>query len=122
MKKNTLSGILVYLENENSRDRVGLLTRSADQFCFEYAPEYLNKTNIISLGPEMPLRKEKYLSKILFVPFADRIPPKHNPAYPKYCESVKISVDEKDVFVLLSTLGHRGPSSFVFEGWLSDLI
>ncbi|MCB1082657.1 MAG: HipA N-terminal domain-containing protein [Chlamydiia bacterium] len=116
MKIGSPTAILVYLEEEGKRMLVGRLTRSPDHFSFEYAPTYLNTHAVISLGPEMPLRKEAYLSKTLFTPFKERIPPKDNPAYPDYCASVDISVDEDDPFVLLATLGRRGPSSFVFEG------
>ncbi|MCB1107049.1 MAG: hypothetical protein KDK76_03020, partial [Chlamydiia bacterium] len=61
-----------------------------------------------------------YFSKSLFVPFLERIPSKNNPSYPEYCQSVGISVDEENVFVLLSTIGRRGPSSFIFEGYRSS--
>ena len=51
----------------------------------------------------------------MFPIFLDRIPDKLNPAYADYCSSQNISPDEKNIMVLLGTIGRRGPSSFVFE-------
>jgi len=45
----------------------------------------------------------------------DRIPDPDNPAYDDYCKEFGISSLTKEPFVLLSTIGRRGPSSFVFE-------
>ena len=36
-------------------------------------------------------------------------------SYPEYCALMGIDVDEQDPFILLTTIGHRGPSSFIFE-------
>ena len=44
----------------------------------------------------------------------DRIPSRKNPAYQEYCRSVGIDPNEKDLIVLVATIGQRGPSSFVF--------
>lgn len=38
-----------------------------------------------------------------------------NPAYPEYCRLMGIDPNERDVFVLLSTIGRKGPSSFMFS-------
>jgi len=69
----------------------------------------------VALGPEFELWKEKFSSQIFFPSLADRIPSKQNPAYKDYCQQLGISENEKDPFVLLTTIGRRGPSTFVFE-------
>ncbi|MBF0107398.1 MAG: hypothetical protein HQM16_18975, partial [Deltaproteobacteria bacterium] len=43
------------------------------------------------------------------------IPFKKNPAYKDYCREWGISESEDDVFILLTTIGRRGPSTFIFE-------
>ena len=45
----------------------------------------------------------------------DRIPSKENPAYPDYCKSQGISVNETNPIILLIAIGKRGPSTFIFE-------
>ncbi len=40
---------------------------------------------------------------------------RENPAYPDYCDSQGISVHEKNLIILLGTIGKRGPSTFIFE-------
>ncbi len=45
----------------------------------------------------------------------DRIPSRLNAAYPEYCESVGIRVDERNPMILLPSLGRRGPSDFIIE-------
>ena len=56
----------------------------------------------------------KFSSEKMFPSLEDRIPSKRNPAYPEYCASQGIDPDEEDPLILLSTIGRRGPSSFVF--------
>src|SRR5207249_2550742 len=43
-----------------------------------------------------------------------RIPSNQNPAYQEYCRAMGVQADENDVIVLLSTIGRKGPSSFIF--------
>lgn len=109
--------VLVFLERRKSRKLVGELSYDAKEknYVFQYDKKYL-QLKLIPLGPELPLSRKKFVSKTLFEPFVDRIPSKENPAYKDYCASVGIDVDETDPFVLLTTIGKRGPSSFVFEG------
>lgn len=65
--------------------------------------------------------KLKHASKgKLFPAFIDRIPERSNPAYASYCKSQGISPNEKNLIVLLGTIGKRGPSSFVFEQVYED--
>lgn len=110
-----LIGIQVFLERKKRRQLVGVLTQEGDEFVFKYDRSYLKAWDVISLGPEMPLTRAMYRSKKLFVPFSDRIPSKDNPAYKEYCAAVGISPVETNPFILLSTIAHRGPSSFIFE-------
>ena len=69
----------------------------------------------IPLGPELPLWKEGISSPSLFPSFLDRLPSKNNPAYKDYCEQCGINSNEQDILVLLVTIAHRGPSTFILE-------
>lgn len=118
-KRSPVSGIDVYLERRKSRDYVGTLLRNKiegkAQYDFVYDDHYLLQNNAIPLGPEFPLTQKKFVSKRLFPTFDDRIPSRKNPAYVEYCKIEGISPEESDSLILLSTIGRRGPSSFVFE-------
>lgn len=108
--------VLVYLERRKSRKFVGELSYNSKEksYVFQYDKKYLG-SKLIPLGPELPLSRKRYVSKKLFEPFVDRIPSKENPAYKDYCAAENIDVEEADPFILLTTIGRRGPSSFVFE-------
>ena len=108
-------GVRVVLEGKDGIQAVGELAIKEAEFYFEYDKDYLSSSKAISLGPEMPLTRRIYRSKELFRPFADRIPSRENPAFPQYCRSVGISIDENDPLILLSTIASRGPSSFLFK-------
>jgi len=105
----------VFLEKRKTMVYVGRLTRENEGYKFVYRKNYLYAKASISLGNEMPLTQREYFSTTLFSSLSDRIPLRENPAYPDYCRSVGISETEKDSLVLLSTIGRRGPSSFIFE-------
>lgn len=115
-----IEGIRVVLERDASNQVVGLLTKNEEGFHFEYDLDYLHASKVISLGPEMPLTRRIYQSPQLFRPFTERIPSRENPAYSDYCNSVGISPDENDPFILLSTIAARGPSSFLFKPIYSE--
>ena len=83
-------------------------------YVFAYDKAYLH-ANLIPLGPELPLSPKKFTSPTLFEPFIDRLPSRENHAYQEYCAAENIEVTEQDPFVLLTTIGKRGPSSFIFE-------
>ena len=108
--------VLVYLERKKSRKFVGELTYNfrKQMYVFVYDKDYL-RANLIPLGPELPLSPRKFISPTLFEPFIDRLPSRENPAYQEYCAAENIDVTEQDLFVLLTTIGKRGPSSFIFE-------
>jgi len=108
--------VLIYLELRKSRKFVGELTYDLKKhlYVFLYDKAYL-RSNMIPLGPELPLSPKKFTSPTLFEPFIDRLPSRENPAYPEYCLAENIEVTEQDPFVLLTTIGKRGPSSFIFE-------
>ena len=115
-----IAGVMVFLEKRTTRLYVGLLTKKGNMFHFEYDKKYLQKRGIIPLGPEMPFTKKSFESESLFIPFSDRIPSRENPAYPDYCKATGISTEEKDPLILLSSIAHRGPSSFIFEPLYAD--
>lgn len=120
----TVSAVEVYLERRRSRERVGTLYKSKvdgkTQYEFKYEKSYLMRDNAIPLGPEFPLTQEKFANRKLFQSFDDRIPSRKNPAYPEYCKAFGISPEETESFLLLTTIGRKGPSSFVFEAANSD--
>jgi HipA-like protein len=113
--KLLIIGVDVFLEKRKTRIHVGCLKKEKELFVFIYNKHYLHARNIIPLGPEFPLTKKQFKSKSLFASFEDRIPSKKNPAYTEYCEAMNIDPKEDNPLVLLSTIGKRGPSSFVFE-------
>ena len=107
--------ILVFSQTQNQKVLVGKLSRKNQKYYFEYDPAYQRKKNSLPLGPEFDLWKSKFVSPKLFPSIADRIPSRQNPAYADYCREWNVDVNENDVFVLLTTIGRRGPSTFVFE-------
>ena len=115
-----VKAVNVYLERKKTRQYAGQLTKQKSKFVFEYDKDYRSSSYPIALGPDLPFTKRRHTSSVLFPSFEDRIPSKRNPAYPEYCESVGISPSEKDLLVLLSTIGRRGPSSFVFTPVFED--
>ncbi len=123
MQQNTFEkivGVQVFLEGKTNRQFVGILKKIKDTFSFDYDEKYLMAKEVIPLGPEMPLTKRSFHSKTLFVPFADRIPSRQNPAYEDYCRATGISLEEIDPIILLTTIAHKGPSSFIFEPLFED--
>lgn len=120
MLSKKIIGVQVFLERRSNRLYVGLLKRVGNAFHFEYDKNYLKAHGAVRLGPEMPLTRPEYYSESLFVPFLDRIPLRENPAYGDYCSMTGISINETDPFVLLYTIAHRGPSSFIFEPLYED--
>ena len=114
MRNLTTIGVTVFLEKRKTRIRVGVLTKKNDQFIFTYDDQYFKASHVLPLGPEFPLTQKQFLSKHLFPSFEDRIPSLRNPAYPEYCQAMGIAPNEKNPMILLSTIGRKGPSSFIF--------
>lgn len=114
-----LNRLEVYTEIRKSKLFVGTLAYDvkSKQFTFDYERKYLLSKNAIPIGPELPLKKQHHTSKKgeLFPSFSDRIPSRENAAFEEYCQSQGISPSEKNPIVLLTTIGRRGPSTFVFE-------
>lgn len=115
----------VYSEIRKSKIFVGTLSydEKSECFNFEYDRKYLLSKKAIPIGPELPLKKQRYSSKkgSWFPSFYDRIPSRENPAFEEYCLSQGISPSEKNPILLLTTIGKRGPSTFVFEAvYLKD--
>lgn len=113
------SRLLVFHEGRKRRIFVGELVyiKKNDYYEFTYDKNYLNLKTAIPIGPELSLFKTKHKSAKgkLFPSLRDRIPLKANPAYEDYCRSQGISPNEKNLIILLGTIGKRGPSSFIFE-------
>ena len=107
--------INIYSQTRTKRIFVGKLWREGKKYFFEYGKTYKKLKNALPLGPELPLWKDRVSSNTLFPSFSDRIPSKNNPAYKDYCREWRISENEKDIFILLTTIGRRGPSTFIFE-------
>jgi len=109
----------VYSEIRKSKIFVGTLSynEKSKQFIFDYDRKYLLSKSAIPLGPELPLKKQHHSSKRgeLFPSLHDRIPSRENAAFEEYCLSQGISPSEKNPIILLTTIGRRGPSTFVFE-------
>ena len=93
---------------------VGQLKRIDGQFVFVYDNKYFNAKHVISLGPEFPLTQQEFTSDRLFPSLEDRIPSEQNPAYVEYCQVMGVDPKERDQIILLSSIGRRGPSSFIF--------
>ena len=114
----------MYSETKKTKTLVGDLSfdSKTKKYIFNYERKYLLSKAAIPLGPELPLKKQQHQSKAgeLFPSFQDRIPSKQNPAYEDYCRTQGISSKEKNSIILLSTIGRRGPSTFVFESVYLD--
>ena len=115
--------VLIYLERKKSRKFVGELTYDHKKhlYVFTYDKPYL-RANLIPLGPELPLTPKKFTSSTLFEPFIDRLPSRENPAYKEYCAAANIEMTEQDPFILLTSIGKREPSSFIFERKKQDFL
>lgn len=108
----------VYSEGNRKRIFVGTLKHlEEDTFHFKYSRDYLSSKGAIQLGPDLPLTKieHKTVGPKVFSSFEDRIPSQANPAYAEYCQAYDISPQETNSILLLTTIGRRGPSTFVFE-------
>ncbi len=107
-------GVFVFLKKRKTQTLVGKLYKTDQKFVFTYEDSYLNAKHSIALGPEFPLTQKEFSSDKLFPSLEDRIPSVQNPAYPEYCLAMGIDPNEQDHFILLSTVGSKGPSSFIF--------
>lgn len=114
MRNYIIDSVAVFLEKRASRQLVGILKRQNNDLVFLYNDRYFNAKNVIPLGPEFPLTQKEFISKKLFPSLIDRIPSIQNPAYEEYCLAMGINPEEKDPIILLSTIGRKGPSSFIF--------
>lgn len=114
MEHLKICGVSIFLEKRKTRLLVGELRKVNNMFIFTYDSYYFKAKHVIPLGPEFPLTERSFTSSSLFPSFEDRLPSTLNPAYPEYCLAMGIDPQEKDPFVLLSTIGQKGPSSFIF--------
>jgi len=114
MRNLKIIGVNIFLEKRRTRLYVGILKRENAKLVFTYDENYFKAKNIIPLGPEFPLTQREFSSEKLFPSLEDRIPSLQNPAYPEYCLVMGIDPKERDPIILLSTIGRKGPSSFIF--------
>ncbi len=114
MRNLKIIGVDIFLEKRRTRVHVGILKRQNAKLIFTYDENYFKAKNIIPLGPEFPLTQRDFKSEKLFPSLEDRIPSLQNPAYPEYCLAMGIDPKERDPIILLSTIGRKGPSSFIF--------
>ncbi len=114
MRNLKIIGVDIFLEKRRTRLHVGILKRENAKLVFTYDENYFKAKNVIPLGPEFPLTQRAFSSEELFPSLEDRIPSLQNPAYPEYCSAMGIDLKEQDPIILLSTIGRRGPSSFIF--------
>jgi HipA-like protein len=114
MRNLKIIGVDIFLEKRRTRLHVGILKRENAKLVFTYDENYFKAKHIIPLGPEFPLTQREFSTEKLFPSFEDRIPSLENPAYPEYCLAMGIDLKERDPIILLSTIGRKGPSSFIF--------
>ena len=114
MRNLKIIGVDIFLEKRRTRLHVGILKRVNAKLVFAYDEHYFKAKNIIPLGPEFPLTQREFSSEKLFPSLEDRIPSLQNPAYNEYCLAMGIDLKERDPLILLSTIGRKGPSSFIF--------
>lgn len=114
MRNLKIIGVDIFLEKRKTRLHVGTLSKENKKLVFTYDEHYFKAKNIIPLGPEFPLTQKIFASEKLFPSLEDRIPSRQNPAYPEYCSAMGIDPKERDPIILLSTIGRKGPSSFIF--------
>lgn len=116
LSKNRLH---IFQEGPKRRVFVGELSydETEDRYILEYDAKFPYSKRATSLGPQLSFFQLKHVSEKgkMFPYFLDRIPDPENPAYPDYCASQGISVNEKNLIVLLGSIGRRGPSCFIFE-------
>lgn len=114
MRNLKIIGVDIFLEKRKTRLYVGTLIRKSGKLVFTYDEHYFKAKNVIPLGPEFPLTQKEFIAESLFPSFVDRIPSVQNPAYPEYCLAMGVDPKERDSIILLSTIGRKGPSSFIF--------
>jgi DNA-binding XRE family transcriptional regulator len=109
----------IFHESRKRRILVGELIydKKNDRYELIYDKNYAYSKNAIPISPDLDLFKLHHQSEKgkLFPSLIDRIPDKSNPAYSDYCKAQGIAPTEKNPIILLSTIGKRGPSSFIFE-------
>ena len=109
----------IFHEGRKRRVFVGELIYNKEKktYTLIYDKNYVYSDTAIPLGPELTLFKLHHESEknTLFKSLQDRIPSKDNPAYQDYCNTKGISPNEQNPIILLGAIGHRGPSSFIFE-------
>ncbi len=107
--------IEIWHETLLSRKKVGTITRRDGKYILVYDEAYLNWADSTPLGPDLPLSKQIHVSKSFWTSLNEALPPRDTAHYKDYCDAAGIDIKETDPLILLSTVGKRGASSFVFE-------
>lgn len=99
--------------NIGKKELVGLITeQEGGSIFFEYSDNWVQSGFYID--PLIPLGFKGILNNIQIEGLTDRLPSVDNPRYEELCSAWGISKDEKDLLILLSTLGHKSASSIEF--------
>jgi HipA-like protein len=104
--------VLVLWESEGKKQLVGELTQATRGWSFSYASKWIQKG--VQIDPDLPLQSKPIVSKELHEFFSERIPPKDSGQFIHYAKIWELHEELKDRMSLLVTLGHRGPSNYVF--------
>jgi HipA-like protein len=104
--------VLVIWETDGKKELVGELTQVAKGWSFSYSPKWIKGG--VQIDPDLPLRSKPIPSKQLHEFFSERIPPRDSGHFAYYAKIWKLREELKDPMALLVTLGHRGPSNYVF--------
>lgn len=107
--------VLIFEELKRTRVLVAKMWKERGYYCFKYKKEYLERAVPTPIGPELPLKLKTIKSKSFFQSLEDVMPDRKNAAYKDYCKQAGISLEETDKLKLLTTIGKRGASKFVFE-------
>lgn len=109
----SMKKVAVIFENRKKRELVGELTHVRSKWVFQYDKKWEKKG--ISLDMELPITGKPVVSKFMPEFFAERIPPKESGTFTTYAKIWGLTEELSDPMALLVTLGHRGPSNYVFD-------
>ncbi|MGK5084479.1 HipA N-terminal domain-containing protein [Bdellovibrionota bacterium FG-1] len=104
--------IQVTLETQLKKKIVGFLYRRRAAWIFEYDPSWINSG--VNIDPQFEKKPGPQPFKELPEFFSDRIPPLGSQMRGAYGKAWKLNHSEHDEMSLLVTVGHRGPTNYVF--------
>lgn len=102
----------VWFENKNKKSFVGTLEVTETGFRFTYSSKWLN--DFYPIDPDMIFPVNEFTSLPDF--FKDRVPPVSRHSTLEYASAWGLKKhDLDDIILVLTTLGKRGPSKFIFD-------